>query len=447
MSPLAAPCQTDPVGRPPGRTVLLGDVCELITKGTTPTSYGHEFVEKGVNYVKVESISDDGRLLTDTFDHVSPKTHEFLARSQLQAGDVLFTIAGTIGRCAVVDREILPANTNQAVAILRPSRQKVIPRYLRYVLSTPEFAFHAGSRVHQSVQANLNLADLRKAPVLLPDLPTQQRLLGVVSPLDDKIDLNRRMNQTLEETARALFKFWFVDFGPVRAKAEGRWKKGESLPGCLANMWDLWPSEFEETEIGEIPKEWKVVGLGETAICRRELVDPSEIDPEARYVGLEHIAPRSLSLWRWGRVGDTVSGKARFSKGDVLFGKLRPYFHKVCAPSFDGVASTDILTIRPSVPSWFAFVLGHLNTPQLIDHATATSNGTKMPRTSWDDLARWQVALPPQEVADSLTGMTAPMISKMGQAIEESRALSATRDALLPKLLSGEIRVHGGEAQ
>jgi len=268
-----------------------------------------------------------------------------------------------------------------------------------------------------------------------------------VQAYDDKIELNRRMNQTLEEIARALFKFWFVDFGPVRAKAEGRWKKGESLPGMPDDMWVLWPSEFEESEIGEIPKGWEVAGLGEVADCPRELVDPREIDAEERYVGLEHIAPRSLSLWQWGRAGDTISGKARFKRGDLLFGKLRPYFHKVCVPSFDGVASTDILTITPKSAEWFGFALGHFNSVELVEHATATSNGTKMPRTKWEDLARWPIAIPPLEIARAFSSSAMPLTSKIHSAIEESRVLSAIRDTLLPKLLSGEIRVplNGGK--
>jgi type I restriction enzyme S subunit len=171
------------------------------------------------------------------------------------------------------------------------------------------------------------------------------------------------------------------------------------------------------------------------------LVEPFDLNPEGRYVGLEHITPKSLSLWRWGRVGDTVSGKARFKKGQVLFGKLRPYFHKVCVPHFEGAASTDILTIAPKSDDWFGFVFGHLNSTELVDYATAASNGTKMPRTSWEDLSRWQVALPRIDLARALSDNLQPFFSKMGQAIEESNVLASGRDVLLPKLLSGEIRV------
>ena len=310
-------------------------------------------------------------------------------------------------------------------------------RFLFYALS----AIYVRPYLSGSVQPKLSQENLNRIEIPYPAESDRRAIARVLGSFDDKIELNRRMNQTLEEICRALFKFWFVDFGPVRAKMEGRWKKGESLPGCPADMWDLWPSEFEESEIGEIPRGWGVDGLGKVASCRRDLIDPSEIDPEEKYVGLEHITPRSLSLWHWGRVGDTVSGKARFKRGEILFGKLRPYFHKVCVPWFDGVASTDILTIAPKSSDWFGFALGHFSSAALVDYATAASNGTKMPRTSWEDLARWQVALPPVELARTLTTVFLPLVSKMGKAIEESTLLGETRDTLLPKLLSGEIRV------
>ncbi len=314
-------------------------------------------------------------------------------------------------------------------------------RFLYYLLQSQAFKDYVRGVATGTTVRSVSVSDVLAFETEMPPISDQRAIARVLGSLDEKIALNRRTNQTLEEIARALFKFWFVDFEPVRAKGEGRWKKGESLPGMQAGMWDCWPSELKESEIGEIPKGWTVEGVGEVSTCRREMVDPSEIDSEERYVGLEHITPKSLSLSSWGRVGDTVSGKARFKRGDVLFGKLRPYFHKVCVPSFDGVASTDILSITPKSPDWFGFVLGHLDSSALVDYATASSNGTKMPRTNWADLASWQVAVPPRELAQAYSARIAPMISKLGSAIDESGMLGAARDSLLPRLLSGEIRV------
>ena len=359
-------------------------------------------------------------------------------------GDIVLAMDGMIvggeTRVARIAKADVPSLLVQRVARLR-ARERFDQGFLYFLLSTDNFRDYLWGMQTGTTISHVSGSQIQGFRVRFPPLPEQRAIARVLGSLDDKIELNRRMNQTLEEICRALFKFWFVDFGPVRAKAEGRWKKGESLPGMPADMWDLWPSEFEESEIGDVPKGWGVGGLGKVASCRRDIVDPSEIDPQERYVGLEHITPMSLSLWRWGRVGDTVSGKARFKRGEILFGKLRPYFHKVSVPWFDGVASTDILTIAPKSPDWFGFALGHFSSTALVDYATAASNGTKMPRTSWEDLARWQVAMPPVELGRSLSAVFRPLVSKMGKAIEESTVLGETRDALLPKLLSGEIRV------
>jgi type I restriction enzyme S subunit len=395
---------------------------------------------RGYPYIAIPQMRD-GRLDLSGARNISEDDWiEWTKRIRPLPGDVIVSRRCNPGESAVVPKR-LDCALGQNLLILRSESPEVDQDFLRWLVRGPEW--WAQVQAHLNVGAvfdSLKCEEIPNFRLSVPTLGEQRAIASILGSLDRKIELNRRMNQTLEQMAQALFKSWFVDFDPVRAKGEGGWKKNESPPG-MPNTWDLWPSEFEDSEIGEIPKGWKLAGLGEVADCPRELVDPREIDPEEKYVGLEHIAPRTLSLWRWGRVGDTVSGKTRFRRGDVLFGKLRPYFHKVCIPSFDGVASTDILTLRPSAPSWFAFVLGHLNTSQLVDYATATSNGTKMPRTSWGDLARWQVVLPPEEVAKSLARATAPMISKMGQSIEESIGLSTMRDALLPKLLSGEIRV------
>ena len=165
------------------------------------------------------------------------------------------------------------------------------------------------------------------------------------------------MNETLEEMARALFKSWFVDFDPVRAKMEGRWRQGESLPGLPADLYDLFPDCLVPSELGETPEGWQVKTLGDVAEQRRDGVMPEQIDPNSPYIALEHMPKRCISLSAWGSADRLASGKFRFRRGDILFGKLRPYFHKVGVAPVDGVCSTDIVVISPkgtagSVSSW-----------------------------------------------------------------------------------------------
>ena len=133
----------------------------------------------------------------------------------------------------------------------------------------------------------------------LPPLPEQRAIAHVLGTLDDKIELNQRMNETLEDMARALFKSWFVDFDPVRAKMEGRWRCGESLPGLPADLYDLFSDRLVDSELGEIPEGWEVKALGGIAVQRRSGAKPGEIDPDTPYIGLEHMPKRCIALTQW----------------------------------------------------------------------------------------------------------------------------------------------------
>ncbi|MCX7691776.1 MAG: restriction endonuclease subunit S, partial [Tepidimonas taiwanensis] len=236
----------------------VGEVASRVTKGTTPTTLGGRFVESGVVFVKVEAITDDGRFQPEKFAFIDQETHRLLERSRLQGDDVLFTIAGTIGRVAKVDAHILPANTNQAVAIIRPNRSLVEPNFLFYALRDRDRVRDAQTRIVQSVQANFSLSELASIDLPLPPIREQRAIAHILGTLDDKIELNRRMSQTLEQMARALFKAWFVDFDPVRAKMEGRWRRGQTLPGLPAELYDLFPDRLVPSELGEIPEGWEV---------------------------------------------------------------------------------------------------------------------------------------------------------------------------------------------
>src|SRR3989338_10151630 len=139
------------------RKVKFGEVASKITKGTTPTTLGKRFTLSGINFIKAESITDDGRFIPSKFEHIDQETNEILKRSKVQENDILYSIAGVIGRPALVKKEILPANTNQALAIIRPDLDKIEPRYLFYFLSTKAQKKFANNLVAQSAQPNINL--------------------------------------------------------------------------------------------------------------------------------------------------------------------------------------------------------------------------------------------------------------------------------------------------
>ena len=290
-----------------------------------------------------------------------------------------------------------------------------------------------------SAYPSIRPADIEGLTLDLPPLSEQRAIARVLGALDDKIEANRRMSAALEGLAQAAFKDWFVDFGPTRAKAAGR------APWLPAPLWSLFPDRLVDSELGEIPKGWEVGCLGAVAAASRRGADPVSLDDETPYIGLEHMPRRSIALADWDRVGKVTSNKTVFEKGDILFGKLNPHFHKVGIAPTNGVCSTDILVIVPKAAEWAAFVTASVSSVRFVDHADRTSTGTSLPRTSWKTMSGYRLCLPEAAVARAFQDAVQPALERIVVNIHQSRALAGLRDALLPRLVSGELRVRRAE--
>ncbi len=301
------------------------------------------------------------------------------------------------------------------------------PRFRRFAIHSMQ-----GSTGRQRVMAN----SINTFEFVLPPIKEQRRIAHILGTLDDKIELNRQMNETLEATARAIFKSWFVDFDPVKAKT-----KGQKPVGMDTETAALFPSTFEDSSLGKVPKGWKVSTLGEIAKNVRRNVKANEIDSSECFLGLEHMPRRDIALFQWETAAEIQSSKSRFKKGEILFGKLNPHFHKVGVTPIDGVCSTDILVIQPIDSAWFGIVLSLVSSDKFVAYTTACAKRTTLPRTNWNDMSRYEIVLPKAEIAKKYTEFIRPIIKRMIENIHQSHTLAKTRDTLLPKLLSGEIRV------
>jgi type I restriction enzyme S subunit len=312
----------------------------------------------------------------------------------------------------------------------------VDPLFASLFLGHPSIRAWIARHAVGATMPNLNTSIISAVPFALPPLPEQRAIAAVLGALDDKIELNRRMNATLEAMARALFQSWFVDFDPVRAKRAGR-----PPAGLDAETAALFPAAFQDSPLGPIPKGWTAGTLGDICTNPRRGVQPSEIAPNTPYIALEHMPRRCIALGDWDESADIASGKSTFRKGEILFGKLRPYFHKVGVAPVDGVCSTDILVLVPTSPEWAGFLLCHASSDELIHFTDLASTGTRMPRTSWSDFSSFKVALPPKPIVGAFTCQIQPTIDRITANLFQSRTLANLRDTLLPKLLSGELRV------
>lgn len=392
--------------------------------------------ETGLPYIAIPQMKE-GHLDFEGARRISETDFiEWTKKALPEAHDVVLSRRCNPGTTAAVtngDKFALGQN----LVLLRANGTRVFPPFLRWLVRGQDWWNEIGRFLNVgAVFDSLRCADVPKFELPIPPLNEQRAIASVLGSLDDKIELNRRMNRTLEQMAAAIFKAWFVDFEPVRAKASG----AASFPGMPQPVFDALPATFADSELGPIPEGWEAGCIGDIGKNRRDGIQPSEIDAETPYIGLEHMPKRCIALDAWDGAGKVTSGKSEFSRGEILFGKLRPYFHKVGVAPIDGVCSTDVLVVKPKARHWSALLLGHLSSLDFVNYTDACSTGTKMPRTNWKDMARYPIAIPSEPLAAEATRIIEPMIETILSNIHESRTLAETRDALLPKLLSGEVR-------
>ncbi len=411
--------------------------------------------ERGYPYVAIPQVKD-GRINLNGVRRITRKHFdEWTRKAHPEPFDIVLSRRCNPGETGFVPKSLQFA-LGQNLVLLRSDGTKIFKPFLRWLVRGPRWWEQVAMYINVgAVFDSLKCADIPGFCLPVPSLPEQRAIAHILGSLDDKIELNRRMNQTLEEMARALFKSWFVDFDPVHAKAT--LKHHAATPHKEGNDWSveraraylnsmepdiaaLFPDSFVDSELGPIPEGWEVKPLGECAAQRRRGVSPEQIDAGTPYIALEHMPKRCIALSQWGTAGGLASSKFRFEQRDILFGKLRPYFHKVGVAPIGGVCSTDIVVISPVSDEWFGFVLGHASSSEFVHYTDATSTGTRMPRTNWTDMSRYQVPLPRQKLAAVFTRSIQPPIDRIVSSIQESRFLTAVRDALLPKLISGKLR-------
>lgn len=265
----------------------------------------------------------------------------------------------------------------------------------------------------------LTLTILKDIDFDLPLLPTQHKIAFILSTYDDLIENNTRRIQILEEMAQALYREWFVEF---------RFPGHEKV-------------KMVESELGMVPDGWEIRKLGDIAREIRRSVKPDQINPETPYVGLQHIPRKSIALSEWGMASEVKSTKLSFEVGEILFGKIRPYFHKVAVAPIDGVCSTDTIVISPKDAKLFSIVLACVSSEEFVSHATQTSQGTKMPRADWKVLIKYPVAIPPSPLLIRFDEFIKDVLNQIQNMIFRNKNLRSTRDLLLPKFISGEVSV------
>jgi len=341
-----------------------------------------------------------------------------MERYGLRFGDIVMCEGGEPGRCAIWKDQVPGMMIQKAIHRIRP-KGFLDYRFLFYSL------LHLGQTkvIDQyftgATIKHLPSEKLAKVEIEFPPLPGQKRIAGILSAYDELIENSQRRIKILEAMARGLYREWFVHF---------RFPGHESHPRVASTL-------------GEIPKGWEVKRLGDVAEEMRRNVAKGDLAGAQHYVGLEHIPRRSLALDAWEETLELGSNKLEFKKGELLFGKIRPYFHKVSIAPFDGLCSADTIIIRSRRPEDYAYVVLCASSDEFVAHASATANGAKMPRASWGVLKEYQTVIPDRELANKFSVLFASLVSQQQALIFQMKNLRRTRDLLLPRLLSGQIDV------
>ena len=397
--------------------------------------------ESGYPYVAIPQMRGGHIDLADARRITTADFAEWTRKAKPDGNDVVLSRRCNPGETAFVPPGLEFA-LGQNLVLLRADGTKVYPPFLRWLVRGPEWWEQITTFLNVgAVFDSLKCADVPKFTLRIPPVPEQRAIAHILGTLDDKIELNRRMSETLEAMARALFKSWFVDFDPVRAKAEGR---DPGLPQPLA---DLFPARLVDSELGEIPEGWEVGTLADLSILNPEVWTKETRPAELNYV--------DLSNTKWGRIEAVTSYEATdaptraqrvLRPADTIVGTVRPGNGSYAFISEHGLTgSTGFAVLRPQTAQYAEFVYLAATAADNIDTLAHLADGAAYPAVRPEVVAATPIVRPNDEVFDRFSRAAGPLLAKIAQTERESRILAALRDGLLPKLISGELRVKDAE--
>jgi type I restriction enzyme S subunit len=419
------------------RTVCLGEVAEIIGGGTPstkrPENYGGDIpwiTPKDLSNYKFRYVTHGERSISE----------EGLASSSaklLPKNTVLFTSRAPIGYVALA-KNVVATNQGFKSLLLKDGN---IPEFFYYLLRhyTPRIESFASGSTFKEVSGGV----MKSIEVVIPDVENQKAIAHILGTLDDKIELNQKMNQTLEEIAKAIFKSWFVDFDPVRAKAEGR------PTGLPPEISDLFPDELVDSEIGEIPKGWSVGAIADFASLNKKTINPSQSSEIYEHFSIPAFDNGQSPVLDLGT--DIKSNKTLVPEGSLLVSKLNPNTPRVWLPNpkdlHEQICSTEFMVYTATDHSNIAFLWGLFTSSLVAGRMEAMVTGTSKShqRVKPNDVSGIMTVTPDARLVKTYGDTVLPILNRTLVGKSESTVLSELRDTLLPKLISGELRIPDAE--
>jgi type I restriction enzyme S subunit len=421
-----------------------------LEKCAVPASISYGVVQPGtptnmgVPIIRVNNFSD-GRLDLSDVMRIAPEVESKYTRTRLSGGEVLLTLVGSVGQVAEVPLNCAGFNVARAVGVIRPANG-LESKWLAICLRSPLSQQLLGSRANTTVQTTINLKDVRALPVPIPPAAERAQISEMVGTLDDRIALLRETNATLEAIAQALFKSWFVDFDPVRAKSQGLVPAGMDEATAA-----LFPDSFEESALGLVPKGWRQGTISDFAQMHRGSVNPGGSgDTLFEHYSLPAFDAGQMPVREAG--AEIKSNKTSVPRDAVLLSKLNPHIPRVWLPFGAGphaVCSTEFLVFVPTlgVSREFAYC-SFVSAPfqeRLRQLVTGTSNSHQ--RVKPEGVATLSTVVPPRQVVVAFTSVVQLVFERVGRNRCQAQTLATLRDTLLPRLISGQLRLPDAAVQ
>ena len=377
------------------------------------------FVDEGIPVIRGNNLTKGkAKFIDDGFAYLTDAKAAEFRNCMAVTDDIVFTAAGSIGQVGIIPPEARHEKyviSNKQLRV-RLDRSRANPNFVFAWLSSPQMVRYLENMNNGGAVPLLNLGIIRRIPVPSPPLETQDKIAEVLSAYDDLIDNNRRRIALLEEAARLLYREWFIHF--------------------------RFPGHEHVKFIDGLPNGWDRRTLGDVVDVVKRTVRPSNFEEHDIHIGLEHIPRRSFTLANWEAAEGLVSGKWRFEEGDILFCKIRPYFHKVGFTMRRGLVSSDALVWRVRDEADWPVVLCATSSDHFVAVASKTvREGSKMPRADWKVLREYEIPKLPRGLLDIFNDSIQTIAAQCKTLALQNRALAEGRNLLLPRLMNGQIAV------
>ena len=400
------------------KKIKISDICNRITSGGTPKSTIAEYYGGNIPWLNTKEINFNRIFKTEK--SITDLGLKSSSAKLITINSVVVAMYGaTAGKVAITK---IPLTTNQACCNLSIDSTKADYRYVYYALSNDYSRL--ASLANGGAQQNLNAQLIKDFEIIYPSLEKQKRIANILSSLDDKIELNNRINANLEEQAQALFHRWFVDF---------EFPNEQGLP-YKSNG-----GTFVDSELGEIPKGWNVRKLSDISRYNNDRINTNELNI-GNYISTENMLPNKNGITRASNI-PLNTNVTNYKEGDILLSNIRPYFKKIWISSKTGGCSNDVLNFRTKkviIP----FVYNLIFQDIFFDYIMTGANGSKMPRGNKAHIMSYKFAMPSTMcLIIKYCELINPFIQKIKQMENENDDLSQLRDTILPRLMNNQIKI------